>query len=140
MRKLKSSNVCTVRTPTNVELYNKITAVKKKYFPVDKINSTGELKAKISEYLTEPEDDDEAFIPHYEVIDDNMENLRFTILFTTKKNISKLKEATLFQADATYRLNWMNYPVYVIGKYTSSLILLHFKHLIDHIQCPFMVF
>ena len=68
-------------------------------------------------YLGEPASAVEAFIPYHDIDDeDDSKEPRFTIIFTTKKNMSKLRSDSVLQTDATYRLNWFGFPVFVVGK------------------------
>ena len=116
-RKLKNSNVCPKRLPTSLELYNKIRDVKRAICPASKISTTQELRMKVAEYLVETDSENEAFVPFYVINDDDeTKEPRFTIIFSTKKNLAKLKSERVLQTDATYRLNWYGFPVFVIGK------------------------
>ena len=117
-RLLKESNVFGNSMPTRVQLYNKIAATKPKLFPSSKVTNTHELRLKISELLEEPASDLDASVPHYEIDDsDDTKDPRFNIFFSTKKNLAKLQSDRLLQTDATYRLNWMGFPVFVVGMY-----------------------
>jgi hypothetical protein len=121
-RNLKNTNVCGDKLPSNTELYNKIAAVKKTAFPATKVKNTHELRLKVAKYLREPEAELEAYIPYHDIDDeDDTKEPRFTIIFTTKKNMKKLRSDSVLQTDATYRLNWLGFPVFVVGK-----IMLHF--------------
>ena len=46
---------------------------------------------------------------------------RFIILFSSKKNLKKLTSDRVLQTDATYRLNWQGFPVWVVGMYFETL-------------------
>ena len=133
-RNLKHANVLGSRMPTKTELYNKIAAVKLTAFPSTKVKNTHELRLKVAEYLGEPEDDLKPFIPYHDIVDDvDEKDPRFTIIFTSNKNIGKLKSDRVLQTDATYRLNWFGFPVFVVGKklYCTQM----HSHIHDHIPC-----
>ena len=115
---LKSSNVFRGNMPSRAKLYNKIAAEKKKVFKSLKVNNTHELRMKISEFLDEPLSEFESYVAHHEIDDDDPnEDPRFTIIMASKKNMSKMKESRLLQTDATYRLNWFGFPVFVVGRF-----------------------
>ena len=57
------------------------------------------------------------FFYNNEIKDEDPNNLRFTIIFASSKSIDRLKTDNLLSIDATYRLNWMGYPVFVAGMY-----------------------
>ena len=71
---------------------------------------------KLAEFLDEPASELEAFVPYHDIedVDDNKEPC-FNIIFSTRKNLGKLRSNRVLQTDATYRLNWMGFPVYVVG-------------------------
>ena len=116
-RALKEANVCGRNFPTQTQLYNKIAALKKKNFPSSKVLNTHELRQKIAQMLEKPSSEIKAFVPHYVIDDeDETENPRFTVLFSTLKNMAKMKDDRVLQTDATYRLNWHGFPVFVVGK------------------------
>ena len=67
--------------------------------------------------MGEPSSDIDPFVPFHEILDeDSTKEPRFTIIFSTKKNLEKLKGDQVLQTDATYRLNWMGFPVFVVGR------------------------
>ena len=71
----------------------------------------------MSEHLDVPETEVVGYIPHWEILDENEnEEPRFCIVFSTAMNQKKLQCSTVLQTDATYRLNWMGFPVIVIGE------------------------
>ena len=81
---------------------------------------TGDLREAIAEKTDTPVDDTEAFIVQHDVIDDEgEENVRFNITWTTKKMQARINE-DLIQDDATYRLTWMGFPVFVSGRSTPT--------------------
>ena len=121
-RALKESNVFGTNMPSKVQLYNKVAATKKSIFPSTSVRNTHQLRLKIADLLEEPASDLEAFVPHYEIDDvDENKDPRFNIFFSSKKNLRKLKSDRLLQTDATYRLNWLGFPVYVVGKRSLEL-------------------
>ena len=117
-RNLKNANVFVGRSvPTKTQLYNKIAATKKTVFPSSSVRNTHELRQKVAEYLDQPASDIEAFIPFHDIDDeDEKKEPRFTIILTSKKNLGKLTNDRVLQTDATYRLNWLGFPVFVVGK------------------------
>ena len=66
--------------------------------------------------LEQPKSEIEGFLPFCEIHDeDENKEPRFTITFSTKKNLNKMKDDLVLQTDATYRLKWMGFPVFVVG-------------------------
>ena len=107
--------MCSV--PSKTQMYNKVAATKAAASPSTCVKNTHELRLKVAEYLKEPETDSEPFVPYYEIEDsDPSKDPRFTVIFSSKKNLEKLKAGGVLQTDATYRLNWMNFPVFIIGE------------------------
>jgi hypothetical protein len=122
LRKLKDANVFSGNIPSKPQLYNKVAAERKSVFPSECVRNTHELRRKVAEFLKEPESDTEPYVPFHEIEDsDPSKEPRFTIIFASKKNLDKLKADRVLQTDATYRLNWMGYPVFVIGKRIFSI-------------------
>ena len=120
-RNLKICNSLNGKMPTKVQLYNKIAATKKTVFPSSAINNTHELRAKVAEYVNEPVSDIEAFVAFHEIDDKNIHSdPRFTIIMTSRKNMEKMKSDRVLQTDATYRLNWFGFPVFVVGKFDKK--------------------
>ena len=119
--------------PSMVQLYNKIHAVKKEMNKNPAMADTFQMRELVTEHIDEPEDPHEAFIPYYEIHDGDSENLRFSIIFSSTNCLarlhtyiqyfkgclftvcSRLKSDNVICCDATYRLNWLNYPVFVVG-------------------------
>ena len=67
-----------------------------------------------------PEDENEAYIASHEVLDENeAEDPRFFIIWTTKRLLQRTS-SDLTQNDATYRLVWQGFPVFVSGVSTST--------------------
>ena len=103
--------------PSMEQLYNKVAGMKKTLNPHPKVNTTHDMRQFIEKHLVQPEDENDAFIPYYDIKDEDPNNLRFTIIFASSKSIDRLKTDNLLSIDATYRLNWMGYPVFVAGMY-----------------------
>ena len=122
LRLLNEANVFISRKPTKIQLYNKCAAIRKKLNPSKNIVNTHQMRQKISEFLETPESEVEGFVPYWE-IDDEDDDLspRFCIIFATKKSQAKLSSIDFLQTDATYRLNWQGYPVFVLGKHVHEL-------------------
>ena len=119
LRRLKETNVFVGRNvPSKQQLYNKIAATKKNILPSKTVRNTHELRENIADYLAVPESEIEAFVPYHEIVDDDdSKPPRFIVIFSTKKNLSRLKSDRVLQTDATYRLNWQGFPVWVVGKF-----------------------
>jgi len=118
-RALKDSNLFLGIFPTLQQINNKIALVRKSLVNT-KITMTADLRKVIETILEEPEDENEAFIVDYEIKDDEGEkNVRFHCTWTTKKMRRRINPV-LAQGDATYRLNWMGFPVLVSGTSTTT--------------------
>ena len=116
LRKMKKSNMFD-KLPSKTQLYNKCAATKKTENPSHKINNTNEMRNKVAEFLGEPTSEVKAFVPFHEILDDDdTKEPRFTVIFSTKKNLKKLKSERVLQTDETYKLNWLGFPVFVVGK------------------------
>ena len=114
---MNHKNVFGLKKPTQVQLYNKVAATKKKLFPSDNILNTYQFRQKIAEVLEVPESEVKGFVPYWDIIDEtDEEDPRFCVVFSTLKNQAKLGSNGLLQTDATYRLNWMGFPVFVLGQ------------------------
>ena len=115
LRKLREANVFSGKMPSKVQLNNKVSAKKSAYASTS-VKNTHELSMKVADYLKEPEKEIEAFVPFSDIDDtDISKEPRSTVVFSTKKNLEKLKVNTVLQTDAKYRLNWMRFPVFIIG-------------------------
>ena len=131
LRKLREANVFSGKMPSKVQLNNKVSAKKNAYASTS-VKNTHELSMKVADYLKEPEKEIEAFVPFSDIDDtDISKEPRFTVVFSTKKNLEKLKVNTVLQTDATYRLNWMRFPVFIIGisKFVSTFPAIIFQEL-----------
>ena len=123
-RNLNNANVFTGAKLSKVQLYNKITNLKKIVFPSEKISNTHDLRQLVAANLEVPEDGLEGFVVDHEIDDEKEEeDPRFTIIFSTRKNLSKLRSDRVFQSDANYRLNWNGFPVFVGGKSLRSKLM-----------------
>ena len=65
------------------QLYNKIHAVKQTLKSSPSVGDTFELRQLINNHLEVPVDIHAAYVPYYEILDDDPKNLRFTIIFST---------------------------------------------------------
>ena len=102
--------------PTKIQLYNKIAHVKKVCNLAESLDNTHELREKIKQYLEVPENDIESYVAHSKIEDENNEEeVRFVIIFTTKRILGYLKQSKNIHLDCTYRLNWNKFPVCVVG-------------------------
>ena len=118
LRLLNQANVFISRKPTKIQLYNKCAAIRKKLNPSINIVNTHQMRQKISQVVDAPVSDDEGFVPYWEIDDENDDKEpRFCVIFATKKSQAKLSSIDFLQTDATYRLNWMGFPVFVLGNY-----------------------
>ena len=111
--------------PTKIQLYNKIAHVKKVCNLAESLDNTHELREKIKQYLEIPENDIESYVAHAKIEDENNdEEVRFVIIFTTKRILRYMKQSNNIHLDCTYRLNWNKFPVCVAG--TSNVTGLFF--------------
>ena len=62
-----------------------------------------------------PEDENEAYISFYYIDGSSNDDLIMTIIWTTTKLISRM-DRKLLQDDATYKLNWYQYPMFVSSR------------------------
>ena len=91
----------------------------------------GELREAVSKMIKEPVDNTEAFFCHHDITDDEEEDaVRFVV--TTKKMKSRIS-SELVQDDATYRLTWQGFPVFVSGRSTRHMTVS--SHHRCYIQC-----
>ena len=108
------------KMPSAIQLANKIAHCRKVVTASRNILMTGELKDFISQRLQVPESQTEMYVASHEVIDDQGEdNIRFSIIFTTPAMKRRLS-TELMQDDATYRLTWQGFPVYISGRSTPT--------------------
>ena len=105
-----------ITKPSDIQLYNKIANVKKTVFSSEKVVNTHDLRQVASNYLDVPEDELEGYVAFCDVDDEKEDEApRFTVVFSTPKNLSRLTSDKVLQTDATYRLNWNSFPVFVVG-------------------------
>ena len=121
-RNLNEANLFLSRKPSKIQLYNKIAAVRKRVFPSINIVNTHQMRQRISNVLEIPASEVEGYVPYWKIDDENDEKEpRFCVIFTSKKNQEKLSSIDLLQTDATFRLNWMGFPVFVIGEFVCTV-------------------
>ena len=116
LRNLRSQNALSDPEPTRVQLNNKISHVKRKGNLVEHCETTHSLRNKVREYLEKPDSDTEAWVPFCQIDDtDEDDEVRMVVIFATNKTLSYLSMADTFHCDATYRLTWNGYPVFICG-------------------------
>ena len=83
----------------------------------------------MSANLEVPEDDVKGYVVYSNIDDENEdEEPRFTIIFSTNKNLGKLRSERVLQTDATYRLNWHGFPVFIVGKMSMIILSIPLLH------------
>ena len=93
--------------PDKTQLYNKISYLKKALKLNEGLENTHELRQKIAEHTQVPESDFEGYVAHHIIEDeDPNKDVKFVVIFTTKKLLSSLRKGSVVHVDATYRLNW----------------------------------
>ena len=133
-RNLLDANAFDGVIPSKLQLYNKIASIKKKLYKSQNIVNTHDLRQRVCQHDKIPEDELEGYVCYSYIDDENEENdPRFTIIFSTKKNIGKLRSDRILQTDATYRLNWLGYPVFVLGNVIVYFITFHTLHLMSRL-------
>ena len=91
--------------PTSQQLSNKIAYMKKINGLTEGMENTHEMRQKIEQHDTEPDNDLEAYIPYSEIHDeDKDEETKFIVIFATKRTLSFLNQGDTLHIDATYRL------------------------------------
>ena len=70
---------------------------------------------KIAELTSKPEDDDTPWVPYSKIADEDHVEPRFTVIFGTNKTLERLNKSCQFHIDATYKVNWQGYPMFVCG-------------------------
>ena len=128
------------KLPTANQLSNKIAHCRKLLSASKSTVSTGDLREFITQRLEVPLDRHQMYVAFHEVVNDQGEdNIRFTLVLATpamkarlnsdllqvfihlSQNFSFPPNLTLaFQDDATYRLNWHGFPVFISGCSTST--------------------
>ena len=106
-----------VQEPSMMQLYNKISHLKKVLDLTESIDNTHELRNKIKEYSKIPDNDIESFVCYSNIQDDveSNEELRLVVIFTTLRTLNYLRKTNNLHSDATYRLNYCNFPVMILG-------------------------
>ena len=91
LRNLREANIFDgMSEPNMIQLYNKITNVKNILDKTRDILTTHDLRQKVAQHLDTPESEVEAFIPFYEVLDeDDEEEPRFTVNLFVKQHTSR---------------------------------------------------
>ena len=79
----------TCSRPTMEQLYNKIHAVKKLLDKNPILIDTFQMRQMIEQHLEVPEDPHEAYIPFHEIQDEDGQNLRFNIIFSSSNCLSR---------------------------------------------------
>jgi hypothetical protein len=97
-----------VPTRRQIEQYMTRTGFKK---PILTLEELQELAAK---HMDTPEDGDEAYVVSFETTVIN-EKTVFCIVLSTPKLRRLQREARSLQVDATYKINWNDYPIAVAG-------------------------
>ena len=69
--------------PSWEQLYNKIHAAKKLLNKNPPMMDTFQMRRVIEEHLNVPDDSEEAYIPFYEIQDEDASKLRFTVVFSS---------------------------------------------------------
>ena len=80
--------------------------------------SIGELAEWCETNAFIPEDVDALFIVDYEIVDtEDCENFnsKFKFFISTKRLLSQMNLSNKLHVDATYKLNWNGFPLFVIG-------------------------
>ena len=78
-----------INRPSMEQLYNKMAAMKKLLNKNPNLTNTFEMRQLVSQHLDIPEDPDDAYIPFYEIKDDDSHDLRFNIMFTTSRCLAR---------------------------------------------------
>lgn len=79
--------------------------------------SAPELRKWCAERNTVPTEDDEAFVLQYNVVAESskIEEQDVQIVISTKRLLRTLKMSPLVQIDASYKVIWHGYPIFVVG-------------------------
>ena len=102
--------------PSSTHLSNKIAYCKTILNASREILMTGDHKEVRKENSEVPSDRNKMFVAFSQVVDDQgEENIFFAIIFTTPAMQVRIS-AEFIQDDATYRLNWMVFPVFISGR------------------------
>ena len=115
LRNLRSQGALSDPGPTRIQLNSKINHVKKKGNINKPCNTTHNLRNKLKDFLKNPLLDNESWVPLCQIEDEEEGEPRITVIFGTNKTLENLKFSETFHCDATYRLTWHRYPVFVCG-------------------------
>ena len=117
MRHLRDQGVFgSGKEPTMASLRNKMSSMRKRLNMSENLYTTHELRNKAKEYSKQPEDDDEGWIPFCKIEDESLDKeTRFLIIFTTNNLLKRIHQSKQLHVDATYRLNFQGFPVFVVG-------------------------
>ena len=75
--------------PSMEQVYNKIVAAKKALNPQPKMTTTHDMRQFVQNHVDAPADEMEAYIPFHDIDDEDPSKLRFTILFASKRSLSR---------------------------------------------------
>ena len=115
LRHLRDKNAFDGVEPDMIQLYNKVSHVKKLLLKSEKILTTHDLRRKIAQHIEKPESEVSPYIPYHMIEDEDDEDTRLIVIFATDKILSYLKTGRQVHVDATYRLTWQGYPVLICG-------------------------
>ena len=94
---------CLEATPQ--QLSNKFAYMKKVNGLTEGMENTHEMRHKIEQHDTEPDNDLQEYIPYSEINDeDTDEETKFVVIFATKPTLSFLNRGDTLHIAATYRL------------------------------------
>ena len=80
------------------------------------MENTHEMRLKIEQHNTEPDNNLQAYTPCSEIHDeDKDEETKYVVTFATKHTLSFLNQGDTLHIDATYQLEWNGFPVIVCG-------------------------
>ena len=96
--------------PSRLQIGTKKRNMKKKNMKYNIVNYL-EMRSYAESKSAVPDDDDECYVVFYLIDEDSG---RFTLIWLTKNLMKRMKQR-LTSADATYKLNWMDFPVFVSG-------------------------
>ena len=75
--------------PSMEQLYNKIHAMKKVLNKNLIVTDTFQMRQIIAQHLEVPDDPHEAYIPFFEIQDEDSKNLRFNIIFSSSNCLER---------------------------------------------------
>lgn len=87
----------------------------KKYNTGDsgKMINMGDLMKWCENSSSFPTNEDEAFVASYQIVNDKNKGFRFCM--TTPKLLKIVSQCETLAIDATYKLNWMGFPLIILG-------------------------